>query len=236
MINFAQLAGLDDQCIDRQSLEVPVHQELVPHLQRLREAAAGAGFELALASGYRPFDRQLAIWNAKAQGQRPVLDDSGEPLDVNSLSDRELVYAILRWSALPGGSRHHWGTDVDVYDAAPCKAGYRLQLTHAETQPGGACAAFHEWLDLYLAQPNCAFFRPYQSWRGGVAPEPWHLSWGPLAAQYQQRLVRDALHELILQQDIALKDTIVACFDDIFTRYVWVNWHLYPAAAQPDQQ
>ena len=33
------------------------------------------------------------------------------------------IDAILCWSALPGGSRHHWGTDCDVIDAAALPAG-----------------------------------------------------------------------------------------------------------------
>lgn len=232
MIKFAQLAGLDDQSIDRQSLEVPVHQELVPHIQALRARASEAGFELALASGFRGFDRQLEIWNAKAEGRRPLLDDAGQPLNPAAMSEKERLYAILRWSALPGGSRHHWGTDVDVYDAAPCRAGYKLQLTYEETQEGGACAAFHRWLTQELEQPESAFFRPYQSWSGGVAPEPWHLSWAPLAAKFQRSLVRDGLRGLIQQRNIALKAAILECFDDIFERYVWVDWQLYPAAVR----
>ena len=27
------------------------------------------------------------------------------------VADGEMVDAILTWSAIPGGSRHHWGTD-----------------------------------------------------------------------------------------------------------------------------
>jgi len=52
--------------------------------------------------------RQAEIWNAKAAGLRPVLDANEQPIDTGTLSERELVFAILRWSALPGASRHHW--------------------------------------------------------------------------------------------------------------------------------
>ena len=39
------------------------------------------------------------------------------------LAPDALIETILLWSALPGGSRHHWGTDVDVFDAAAVAPG-----------------------------------------------------------------------------------------------------------------
>ncbi|MCZ8486094.1 D-alanyl-D-alanine carboxypeptidase family protein [Vibrio lentus] len=30
-------------------------------------------------------------------------------------SEQQKLSAILRWSALPGASRHHWGCDFDVF-------------------------------------------------------------------------------------------------------------------------
>ncbi len=33
-----------------------------------------------------------------------------------ALSDLEKCKAMLRWSAVPGASRHHWGTEIDIFD------------------------------------------------------------------------------------------------------------------------
>ena len=101
---------------------IAVHRAIVAPLTALQADAAQAGFDLRLVSGYRSFDRQLAIWNAKAMGKRAVLDSAGRVLDISALSEVELVNAIMRWSALPGASRHHWGSDIDVYDAAAVSA------------------------------------------------------------------------------------------------------------------
>ena len=54
---------------------------------------------------------------------------------------RERIEAILPWSALPGASRHHWGTDVDLIDRKATPPGYRVQLTPEEFEPGGPFAA-----------------------------------------------------------------------------------------------
>ena len=101
------LAGRDDNFIDHASLERPVHRDIVESWRALRTEAAAAGFDLAIASGYRNYQRQLAIWNAKACGARVVCADDGAALDITALSERELALAILRWSALPRASRHH---------------------------------------------------------------------------------------------------------------------------------
>ena len=77
-------------------------------MQQLRDVAEQAGQTLAVASAYRGFDRQLSIWNAKARGEKPVLDLAGQAIDLDCLSDWDRVQAILTWSALPGASRHHW--------------------------------------------------------------------------------------------------------------------------------
>ncbi|MEE8192443.1 MAG: M15 family metallopeptidase, partial [Gemmatimonadales bacterium] len=102
---------------DAELLGVPVHRDVVMPLHQLRDAAGKAGFDLQMLSGFRSFEQQLSIWNRKALGKLAVLDSNAVPLDIEKLSEKELVFAILRWSALPGASRHHWGTDLDVYDA-----------------------------------------------------------------------------------------------------------------------
>ncbi len=99
-----------------EALGVRVHREALEPFRRLQREARTAGFDLRILSGFRSFEEQLAIWNGKATGKRAVLDSAAVPLDITRLSERELVFAMLRWSALPGASRHHWGTDLDVYD------------------------------------------------------------------------------------------------------------------------
>jgi LAS superfamily LD-carboxypeptidase LdcB len=112
---------------DARSLGARVHQEVVDPFRSLTQEASAAGFDIRIFSGFRSFEHQLSIWNRKVSGKLPVLDSNAVPLDVEALSERELVLAILRWSALPGASRHHWGTDLDVYDAAATPEGYEIE-------------------------------------------------------------------------------------------------------------
>jgi len=48
------------------------------------------------------------------------------------------VRAILHWSALPGASRHHWGTEIDVIDRAALADGRKAQLIPAEYGADGS--------------------------------------------------------------------------------------------------
>jgi LAS superfamily LD-carboxypeptidase LdcB len=198
-----------------------LHADVVEPLLALREEGRRQGFELAIDSGYRSFGRQLSIWNRKARGELPVLDGRAAPLDVGRLTEQELLFAILRWSALPGASRHHWGTELDVFDAAAMPEGYRVELVPAEVDPGGMFAPLHEWLDGRIAAgESFGFFRPYDRDRGGVAPERWHLSHAPVAVAFEAGLTLDVLREAVAAADIELKAAILAHLEEIHQRFV----------------
>jgi len=178
--------------------EVKVHVEALPSIQQLIDDARCAGFQLRVASGFRSFERQLLIWNNKCGGKRPVLDHDGYTVNLQKLSSIEKVYAVLRWSALPGASRHHWGTDIDIYDAAVISKDYSLQLHPDEYTGKGLFAPMMEWLAEYLALENSPrFVRPYSEDKNGVAPELWHLSYRPIANRYEQHLSLVLLDEFV---------------------------------------
>jgi LAS superfamily LD-carboxypeptidase LdcB len=203
-------------------LDIPsqllMHQRVQPALATLRDAAEAAGFSLQMTSAFRGFDQQLAIWNAKAKGLRTLYNDQGVALDYNTLSPTEIVYAILRWSALPGASRHHWGTDIDVYDKSRMPEGYKVELLPQETEAGGVFADFHLWLDDNLKDHN--FFRPYAHDLGGIAPEKWHISYFPISNDFQKALTFELIEETIINTDIELKSIILKELPEIYQRFI----------------
>lgn len=221
----AHVVGQDEghlcSAADAEWLTASVHREVVEPFRELRAAAASAGFDVAILSGFRSFEKQLSIWNRKARGELAVLDSDARPIDIATLSERELVFSILRWSALPGASRHHWGTDLDVYDAAARPADYEIELVPSEYDAAGMFAPFSDWLDARIANGTAfGFFRPYDRDRNGVAPERWHLSYAPLAATYAQMLTPSLLRQTIESADMMLKDVVLAHLDEIVTRFV----------------
>jgi LAS superfamily LD-carboxypeptidase LdcB len=231
LLTAALLTGRDDNFIDHDSLERPVHRDLVAAWHALAQDARKAGFDLAIASGYRDYQRQLAIWNAKASGARPVLNSVGNPIELAELSEWEQVQAIMRWSALPGTSRHHWGTDIDVYDRAAVPDDYQVLLVPEEVAADGPFGALHNWLDERIASGSShGFFRPYAIDRGGIAPERWHLSYAPAAARYQRQLRSSSLLQELDSPALALRATVRQHWSTIYERYIWVPAELYPLA------
>ncbi len=195
-----------------------IHAAVLAPFAAMQRAAAEAGFDLQPVSGFRDFDRQLAIWNAKCRGERPLLDRAGLRLDPGGLDDRGLVEAILLWSALPGASRHHWGTDLDVIDAAALGEGQRPQLIPEEYGPGGPFQPLGEWLDRHMA--DFGFYRPYVQDRGGVQPEPWHVSHAAVAAAAQAAFTIDVLEAALAAAPLVAREAVMARLPWIYDRYV----------------
>lgn len=184
----------------------------------LVRAAAAAGIELAAVSTHRSFAAQAAIWNAKWRCERPVLDRAGQAIAMTNLEPAQRMAAILAWSALPGASRHHWGTEFDVIDRAALPAGYQVQLAPAEYAAGGPFEKLGRWLDDHLHE--WGFHRPYRQDLGGVAPEPWHLSCTAVAAEASRRLRLAHLREAIAASALEGREVVLAELPALYERYV----------------
>ncbi|QCJ69913.1 peptidase M15 [Providencia heimbachae] len=184
----------------------------------MQQAAAKAGFKLQSASAFRDFSRQLLIWNEKFSGKRPVLDKHSQPIDICSLSEGELCETILHWSALPGASRHHWGTEIDIYDPLRIPAGQTLQLEPWEYETGGYFAELNSWMTDNMATFD--FYHPFTAKDSGVADEPWHISYWPLSHEAEQLLTPEVIKTVLLQEDILGKAWLLDNLDFIFNRYI----------------
>ncbi|MFD1009098.1 M15 family metallopeptidase [Oceanisphaera ostreae] len=219
------LLGLNDSHLV--ALNEPGHRlqaEARDAFMAMQASAAEAGFQLMPASSFRSFDRQLAIWNGKFEGSRPLLDANSQPLDAQALSEPERINAILHWSALPGTSRHHWGTDVDVYDPSLLPEGTKLKLEPWEYEDGGYFYPLSLWLTANMER--FGFFLPFAQQssgvaiHSGVAIEPWHLSYRPLSADCASQLTLPLIADTLKMQQIAGKTHILKQLDNIFVRFI----------------
>ncbi len=195
-----------------------LHRDVLVPFLALREAARRDGIELVPVSGFRDFARQRLIWNAKCRGERELLDRDGQRLDARALAPGALVEAILGWSALPGASRHHWGTDLDVIDAAALAPGQQPRLVPAEFAPSGVFGPLQAWLSVNLT--DFGFFRPYQRDLGGVQPEPWHLSYAAVAMPAMQALSLAVLREALAGAGLESEDEVMRRLPQLYERYV----------------
>jgi LAS superfamily LD-carboxypeptidase LdcB len=212
------LTGLSEQHLLTRPDGFMLHKDVAAPFAALCLAAQADGISIKIVSAFRSYQHQAAIWQAKLTGQRPVYNSHGEVIDINRLSGADKLHAVLLYSALPGASRHHWGTELDVYDAAAVPSEYRPQLDPAEYSPGGPFYRLQQWLSAHAAEFD--FFLPYRQFQGGVAAEPWHISYQPLAGEYLAAFDAGMLRQCISRHPLAEQQTVLTKLDDIFRRYV----------------
>ncbi len=218
-MNLAKLlTGFDETAL----VELEQRHRLLPQVktayQQMQQAAALDGIDLALVSSYRSFAQQARIWTAKYTGQRVVYNKAQQPVDISQLDGFAKLEAILLYSALPGASRHHWGTDLDFFDKAAVEPDYQVQLLEAEYSAGGPFYPLDQWLTQHAAR--FGFFRPYIRDQGGVAKEAWHLSYRPLAEIYLEAFKEQMLCDAIAQSELPDRALLLEHIPLIFKRYV----------------
>lgn len=218
-LNELELTGrARTHVVQRDDLHAAVHAAVLGPFLAMKADAARDGIEIGVTSAFRDFAAQQAIWDRKFRGERPLYDRQGRVQAHAALSPSELIEAIACWSAIPGASRHHWGSELDVIDLAAMPEGYRVQLLPEEAAPGGVFHALHDWLDVNMARYG--FFRPYRTFRGGVFPEAWHLSYAPVSLPALEALTPELLSGVICASDMLGKDYVIDRIAEMHARYV----------------
>ena len=224
--------GLSEEHLVSIAPDLRAERETASAFQALGRRARERGLDLRVASAFRDYDRQVRIINDKWTGARPVTDEEGRLLERTQYDDQEWLNLILRFSALPGTSRHHWGTDLDIWDASTVDEDYRLQLVPSEYGPSGPFFEMTRWLDELMAADDAeGFFKPYAEDRGGIAPEAWHISYRPSALKYQETVSAELLIPLWrgeadacgnVHEPLAMLEVIEPRVDHLMERFVAV--------------
>ena len=147
--------------------------------KEMHAAAAEAGIDLTIISAARPFGHQKSIWEAKWTGTRKV---GGKDLSQAMPNGKDRALEILKFSSMPGTSRHHWGTDIDLNN---------LENSWFESGEG---LKIYDWLrDNALVYGYCQTYTPKGADRPhGYEEEKWHWSYLPISMdmvqQYQEFL------------------------------------------------
>ncbi|MDB5034896.1 MAG: hypothetical protein JWQ98_2137 [Chlorobi bacterium] len=106
---------------------------------------------------------------------------------------------ILKFSSLPGTSRHHWATDVDFNSATSA------DWAPAASAKGTPGPLFDLGLWLQKNAAKAGFVQAYTAGRkGGYSEEAWHYSYAPIAIGLRQRYNK----QVTLSTDVA--DTFIA--------------------------
>jgi LAS superfamily LD-carboxypeptidase LdcB len=197
-----------------------LHPQAAEAFLQIQRAAASDGVNLTIYSSFRSFSTQQVIWDEKWQGLRPIIGQNNQPIDSQTLEDTDKLCAILRWSALPGASRHHWGSDLDLFDQSALPTGTQLSLLTREYEAGGHQHHVTQWLTTHAGK--FGFFLPFDG-TSGVACEPWHISYAPLANDFLKQLTLNALQACIARSTLQGKAVILANLEWIYQNYVMVG-------------
>ena len=147
--------------------------------QQMYDAALKDGVRLKIISATRPFEHQKRIWEAKWTGKRKV---NGKLLSGKPKVPKQRALLILMYSSMPGTSRHHWGTDIDLND---------LNNPYFERGQG---KKIYDWLVANAsAYGFCQVYSPLGDKRdNGYQEEKWHWSYVPVARRltnlYKEKL------------------------------------------------
>lgn len=214
----ACLTGLSEQHLLLRLDGFKLQPQASENFDAMAAAASADGISLAIVSAFRSYQRQAQIWQAKLSGKRAVYDLHNNVVDLQTLQAKARLDAVLLYSALPGASRHHWGTDIDLYDANAVADDYQPQLAPTEYQMGGPFYPMVQWLKQHGTA--FGFFMPYQRYQQGVAAEPWHISYAPVADNYQQQLSCQLLANCIEQHPIAEQKLVLTYLPELYQQYV----------------
>ena len=165
--------------IHASSNDMYLRKEAYEAFEKMYDAAKKDGIKLTIKSATRSFDRQKTIWEGKWNGQRKV---DGQDLSKTIPDPNERAIKILQYSSMPGSSRHHWGTDMDIN-----------AFVNSYFESGKGLKEY-EWMVANAA--SFGFCQPYTE-KGTQRPngyneEKWHWSYLPIAQklteQYKLRI------------------------------------------------
>lgn len=114
-----------------------------------------------VVSATRNYQYQNGIWSNKWNKKKSTISNP-----------QQIAKDILRYSSMPGTSRHHWGTDFDITSVEP---------DYFDQNPQGQI--LYQWMNENMAKYG--FCQPYKAGRkGGYSDEKWHWSYAPISKQY----------------------------------------------------
>jgi len=149
-----------------------LHKQAYGAFVAMAEEARNAGIVLTILSATRTFRHQKEIWETK-WNEWPFEEEH-----------EKRALTILQYTSMPGASRHHWGTDIDINS-----------LENGYFEKGEGLKAY-SWLkirarDFGFGQPYTAkgIDRPF-----GHEEEKWHWSYLPLSRKMLNRYLKKISH------------------------------------------
>ncbi len=151
--------------------DIYLHKSSYEAFKKMFQAAKHDGIKLEILSATRNFNYQKRIWERKWTGKTKI--ENGTDASQAYPNPVHRALAILRYSSMPGTSRHHWGTDIDLNSFD----------NHWFEQGKGD--TLYRWLTHHASKFGfCQVYTPKDSTRpNGYEEEKWHWSYIPIAKE-----------------------------------------------------
>lgn len=129
--------------------------------------------KLWIASSTRTYLQQKIIWESKWS-----IESKNRTKKNTSIADsNEIHLKILKYSSMPGTSRHHWGTDID------------FNVLENSYYNSGDGKIIYNWMKKNMSKYG--FCQVYNKERNiGYQEERWHWSYMPLAKKFTEDLIK----------------------------------------------
>lgn len=196
-----QLIGKGNPDITGDTYTTKMHKDASLAFKRMQAAAAHSGIKIELVSAYRSFERQKEIYEGKYKR-----------FTAQGLSPQQAIDKIIEYSTIPGTSRHHWGTDIDIIDANAPRPENVLQPEHFHGK--GPFCKLKEWLtenaelwgfyEVYTDDPK----------RKGFKYEPWHYSYAPVSVPMLKEYRNLDIKQMLQEEKIKGSEFFSASFID----------------------
>ncbi len=179
---------------------INLRKEAYDSFLKMKVAAYSDGIDLKIVSSYRNYNRQEAIWERKYL--KYTEDQNLAPL--------KAIEKIIEYSTIPGTSRHHWGTDIDIIDGYQKTTGGLLVPKKFEN--GGPFENLKIWMDENANKYGFYLVYTDNKKRRGFKYEPWHYSYAPISIPMLAQFRKKNIMKLLQEQDLLGSEHFTSSF------------------------
>ena len=197
LISVEELIGKGNPILfgDTYKLQEEAHLALL----KMKKEALKENIAIQVVSSYRNFDHQKRIWERKFERYRN-----------QGLSEENTIKKIIEYSTIPGTSRHHWGTDIDIVDGNVHPPKNMLRAVHFHRD--GEYIYLRRWLEKHASRFGFYLVYNDDSKRKGFKYEPWHYSYAPLAIPMLKAYLNLDLNLLLVPENLEGREYITPLF------------------------
>ena len=184
-----------------------LQKEVNDAFQLMKTSAQKNGIDIKIVSSYRSFEHQKKIWTRKYKKYIS-----------QGLSPRKAIDKIIEYSTIPGTSRHHWGTDIDIIDGS--KKTPKSVLNAANFKENAVYYDLKKWMNKNANK--FGFFLVYtdNNERKGFKYEPWHYSYKPISKPMLEQYLKIDIQKLLKSEKLLGSEYFT---EDFINKYIQEN-------------